>query len=116
MNLCNFRFHSDKVPGQSFTLSTVKGLEYTFTSSNAEDIRELISYFLDGLKKRSKYVVATQDYTSNSMFYFYVISLLTSRSFQRILGRPVRALSLVLKDSKFNPSARPLVVKIANHC
>ena len=57
---------SDKAPGQSFTLSTVKGLEYTFTSSNAEDIRELISFFLDGLKKRSKYVIAIQDYSSNS--------------------------------------------------
>ena len=58
--------YSEKVPGQSFTLSTVKGLEYTFTSSNAEDIRELISFFLDGLKKRSHYVVATQDYSTSS--------------------------------------------------
>lgn len=57
---------NDKVPGQSFTLSTVKGLEYTFTSSNAEDIRELISFFLDGLKKRSRYVVAAQDYQPTS--------------------------------------------------
>ena len=31
-------------------------------------------------------------------------------------GRPVRALSLVSKDSEFNPSARPSVVKTANHC
>lgn len=64
-----YYYHSDKIPGQSFTLSTVKGLEYTFTSSNAEDIRELISYFLDGLKMRSKYVVATQDYSANSKLY-----------------------------------------------
>ena len=58
-------------PASSFTLSTVKGLEYTFTSSNAEDIRDLISHFLEGLKKRSKHVVATMDYTSpneNSTF------------------------------------------------
>ena len=33
-----------------------------------------------------------------------------------IRGRPVRALSLVSKDSDFNPSVRPSVVKIANHC
>jgi len=57
---------NDKTPAQSFTLSTVKGLEYTFTSSNAEDIRELISFFLDGLKKRSKYVVVTQDFSRSN--------------------------------------------------
>ncbi|XP_071481715.1 myosin-VIIa-like [Diadema antillarum] len=50
-----------KLHGQSFTLLTVKGEEFTFTSSNAEDIRDLIVYFLDGLKKRSRYVVALQD-------------------------------------------------------
>ena len=33
-----------------------------------------------------------------------------------IRGRPVRALSFVSKDSEFNPSVRPSVVKIANHC
>ena len=43
-------------------MSTVKGLEYTFTSSNSQDIQELIGFFLDGLRKRSRHVVATQDY------------------------------------------------------
>uniref|UniRef100_A0AAR2LT24 Myosin VIIAb n=1 Tax=Pygocentrus nattereri TaxID=42514 RepID=A0AAR2LT24_PYGNA len=47
--------------GQSFTLATVKGDEYTFTSNNAEDIRELVVTFLDGLRKRSKFVVALVD-------------------------------------------------------
>ncbi|KAH9525795.1 hypothetical protein Btru_002384 [Bulinus truncatus] len=50
--------------GQSFTLATVKGDEYTFTSPNAEDIRDLVITFLEGLKKRSKYVIAIQDYLS----------------------------------------------------
>lgn len=50
--------------GQSFTLATVKGDEYTFTSPNAEDIRDLVVTFLEGLKKRSKYVIAIQDYSS----------------------------------------------------
>ncbi|XP_077987827.1 myosin-VIIa-like [Glandiceps talaboti] len=47
--------------GQSFTLLTVKGDEYTFTSSNAEDIRDLVVGFLEGLKKKSRFVVALQD-------------------------------------------------------
>lgn len=53
-----------KMHGQSFTLATVKGDEYTFTSPNAEDIRDLVVTFLEGLKKRSKYVIAIQDYSS----------------------------------------------------
>ena len=52
--------------GQSFTLATVKGDEYTFTSPNAEDIRDLVVTFLEGLKKRSKYVIALQDYKAPS--------------------------------------------------
>jgi myosin-7 len=50
--------------GQSFTLTTTKQDEYTFTSINGEDIRDLVTFFLDGLRKRSKYVVAMMDYTS----------------------------------------------------
>ncbi|XP_028840305.1 unconventional myosin-VIIa-like isoform X2 [Denticeps clupeoides] len=50
-----------KLQGQSFTLTTIKGDEYTFTSNNAEDIHELVVTFLDGLRKRSKFVVALLD-------------------------------------------------------
>ncbi|XP_049339672.1 myosin VIIAa isoform X2 [Astyanax mexicanus] len=50
-----------KLQGQSFTLATVKADEYTFTSNNAEDIRDLVVTFLEGLRKRSKFVVALQD-------------------------------------------------------
>jgi len=53
--------------GQSFTLATVKGEEYTFTSPNAEDIRDLVVTFLEGLKTRSKYVIALQDYQAPSV-------------------------------------------------
>ena len=56
-------FRTGKMHGQSFTLATVKGDEYTFTSPNAEDIRDLVVTFLEGLKKRSKYVIALQDYS-----------------------------------------------------
>nr|XP_027798385.1 unconventional myosin-VIIa isoform X2 [Marmota flaviventris] len=50
-----------KLTAPSFTLATIKGDEYTFTSNNAEDIRDLVVTFLEGLRKRSKYVVALQD-------------------------------------------------------
>ncbi|CAK6979855.1 unconventional myosin-VIIa isoform X4, partial [Scomber scombrus] len=50
-----------KLQGQSFILATIKGEEYTFTSNNAEDIRDLVVTFLEGLRKRSKFVVALQD-------------------------------------------------------
>ncbi|XP_015707984.1 unconventional myosin-VIIa isoform X4 [Coturnix japonica] len=50
-----------KLQGQSFTLATIKADEYTFTSNNAEDIRDLVVTFLEGLRKRSKYVVSLQD-------------------------------------------------------
>lgn len=50
-----------KLTVPSFTLATIKGYEYTFTSSNSEDIRDLVVTFLEGLRKRSKYVVALQD-------------------------------------------------------
>uniref|UniRef100_A0A8D0BRY8 Myosin VIIA n=1 Tax=Salvator merianae TaxID=96440 RepID=A0A8D0BRY8_SALMN len=50
-----------KLQGQSFTLATIKSDEYTFTSNNAEDIRDLVVAFLEGLRKRSKFVVTLQD-------------------------------------------------------
>ncbi|XP_049636454.1 unconventional myosin-VIIa [Suncus etruscus] len=50
-----------KLLAPSFTLATIKGDEYTFTSNNSEDIRDLVVTFLEGLRKRSKYVVALQD-------------------------------------------------------
>ena len=55
---------SGRGQGQSFSITTIKGEEYTFTSTNGEDIRDLVLHFLDGLKKRSKYVIAMMDYQS----------------------------------------------------
>ncbi|XP_075149189.1 unconventional myosin-VIIa ck [Haematobia irritans] len=57
---------TNKVFTQTFSLSTVRGEEFTFQSPNAEDIRDLVVYFLDGLKKRSKFVIAIQDYRAPS--------------------------------------------------
>jgi hypothetical protein len=59
---CYLVHRTNKVFSQTFTLSTVRGEEFTFQSPNAEDIRDLVIYFLEGLKKRSKFVIALQDY------------------------------------------------------
>ena len=67
-----------KMHGQSFTLATVKGDEYTFTSPNADDIRELVVTFLEGLKKRSRYVIALQDYRAPSESIYHMLLHITS--------------------------------------
>ena len=46
-------------------MATIKGDEFTFTSTNSEDIRDLVVTFLEGLRNRSKYVVALQDNTNS---------------------------------------------------
>ena len=61
-------YRSNKAFAQTFTLSTVRSEEFTFQSPNAEDIRDLVVYFLEGLKKRSKFVIALQDYKAGKMF------------------------------------------------
>lgn len=63
---CGFR--GGKLQGQSFTLATIKGEEYTFTSNNSEDIHDLVVTFLEGLRNRSKFVVALQDNPNPSMW------------------------------------------------
>ena len=52
---------SGKSQGQSFSITTVKGDEYTFTSTNGEDIRDLVLGFLEGLRRKSKFVIAMMD-------------------------------------------------------
>jgi myosin-7 len=56
-------FRSEKIFGQTFTMATIRvGEEFTFQSPNSEDIQDLVEFFLDGLKRRSNYVIALQDY------------------------------------------------------
>ncbi|CAB4059165.1 MYO7A [Lepeophtheirus salmonis] len=61
---------SSKAFAQTFTLSTIRSEEFTFQSPNAEDIRDLVTYFLEGLKKRSKFVIALQDYKAQESSSF----------------------------------------------
>ncbi|GMT03904.1 hypothetical protein PENTCL1PPCAC_26078, partial [Pristionchus entomophagus] len=44
----------------TFSLSTIGGEEYNFQSTNADDVRELIAHFLQGLKRRSRYLVGVK--------------------------------------------------------
>jgi len=50
----------DHSPG--FTLITIKGEQWTFASANADTITKLLSIFLDGLRRRSRWAVAIQDF------------------------------------------------------
>lgn len=56
---------SSRQQSNSFTIVTIKNEEYTFTSNNADDIRDLVVSFLEGLKRKSKHVVVIQDYESS---------------------------------------------------
>lgn len=52
-----------------FSLSTIHGHDFMFQCVDAEDFHELVSYMLDGLKKRSRYVIALQDYSPPGMLH-----------------------------------------------
>lgn len=73
---------TQKVYTQTFTLSTVRGEEFTFQSPNSEDIRDLVVYFLEGLKKRSKYVIALQDYKPPGKWQVWFLLGVMGSSFQ----------------------------------
>ena len=66
-------FRSNKVFVQTFTMAIVRSEEFTFQSPNAEDIRDLVVYFLEGLKKRSKFVIAIQDYKAPGRTIYEII-------------------------------------------
>lgn len=62
--------------GQTFTMSTIRiGEEFTFQSPNSEDIQDLVDFFLDGLKRRSNYVIALQDYKPPSKHALFKFTL-----------------------------------------
>ena len=51
---------------QNFTLTTVCDERFVFQSPNSGDICELVNFFIDGLKTRSKFVIGTQDYKADN--------------------------------------------------
>ncbi|KAJ6223846.1 hypothetical protein RDWZM_002391 [Blomia tropicalis] len=51
---------------QNFTLTTVRDEKFIFQSPNSNDICELVNFFIDGLKMRSKFLIATQDYKADN--------------------------------------------------
>ena len=73
--LFHLGFRSSKAFAQTFTLVTVREEEFTFQSPNAEDIRDLVVYFLEGLKKRSKFVITIQDSKATGEFRAHLQTL-----------------------------------------
>lgn len=57
------RFNSNSM--HNLIITTVQREEYVFQSMDSEDLVTLINYLIDGLKERSQYVVATQDYMND---------------------------------------------------
>ncbi|XP_012269099.2 myosin-VIIa-like isoform X2 [Athalia rosae] len=51
---------------QNLTLATIQREEFVFQSTEAEDLANLVNFLIDGLKEKSQYVIATQDYTGAS--------------------------------------------------
>ncbi|CEF69757.1 Unconventional myosin-X [Strongyloides ratti] len=47
-----------------FTIQTISNTEFTFQSPNSDDIKDLILYFLKGLKDRSKFIISKCDIDS----------------------------------------------------
>ena len=58
----NYISRSGKMRGQTFSLVTVKGDEFTFVSPNSAAVTSLVCTFLEGLRKRSKYAVGLQEF------------------------------------------------------
>lgn len=82
----------DRSGSLSFTISTLRGDDFTFTSPTSEDIKELITHFLEGLRARSKYVVALMDYDSPgrfmSFFFLWGCILTFYKMFKKIKPEP----------------------------
>ncbi|MCP9257783.1 Unconventional myosin heavy chain 6 [Dirofilaria immitis] len=59
-----FSMESNRNGIEILAIEMVNGEELCFESPNTKDIKQLIEFFLNGLKNRSKYLLALQDYFS----------------------------------------------------
>ena len=60
-HISSIRFCKGKRRGtDTVVISTVGAEEYSFQSPNADDVVQLVNEFIDGLKKKSKYLLATK--------------------------------------------------------
>lgn len=62
-NLKYFRNNRNGI--EMLTIEMVGGEEHCFESPNTKDIKQLVEFFLNELKNKSKYLLALQDYFSN---------------------------------------------------
>ncbi len=84
--------------GQTFSLVTVKGDEYTFVSPNSAAITSLVCTFLEGLRKRSKYAVGLQEFIIQGWNYTEETDKKGAFIFKRNFRKPY-ALLYVLSPS-----------------
>ena len=54
---------SGRLYDQSVTFTTLRQEQFTFKCASAEDIRDVVDFFLTGLKSRSQYAVGTGKYS-----------------------------------------------------
>jgi len=48
--------------GDSICLITIRNEKLVFQSASSSEVVDLVSYLLEGLKKRTKFVIALQDF------------------------------------------------------
>lgn len=73
-----FRAARSSERGPSFGVITIRGDEMTFVSPNAETIAKLLTAFIDGLRRRSRWAVSIQDFvledhTRNASGMFHIV-------------------------------------------
>ena len=84
-------------------------------------LEHILQVVVRGFTALTSGLVRAADLEISSLFLFVGISKMEKINNSLLInlslcGRPVRALSLVSKDSEFNSSAKPSVVKIAIQC
>lgn len=61
-------FRANGAYARRLVLTTILREEFVFEVSDGNDLSELVNFLIDGLKQKSQYVVAIQDYSSTSEY------------------------------------------------